>query len=406
MSVAEKWSYPDNNVASTQVRKSGFIGNYNSTIVGNYTLLQEDNYITIEASAGVGVAELTNLADQYLLRLAADTYLNDTAPFIESLKSPVVPSPTIGHDTFSRYAYAGFYADDNIKMWQEVTSIYWDTPYPVDCSHEILNAEEYPANITAVCTYASQVNQTSGASIKAIILEEQDGWVVITAAVSSIFYGQRKVRFLALKKRISLADPNLMGPKVTNTTSFTGQIHSTNVDISIQNQEDMKIKGSGSSKRSLVRRAATDLDPRQLAYIKLYLVLQAGFNGMSGVQNAPVFEAADMNLIMVLILLLFPAACIIFKLLINLMRPYTVMAFASNSIWDMVLSSTLTEQSSCYTPVTSQVDAFVVASGRGARTFLEINGKSLVRRHLDNDKEPLFSEDTKGFVSKCRILTG
>ncbi|CAO3667259.1 unnamed protein product [Umbelopsis ramanniana] len=410
LSVAANWSYPDNNVASTQIRKSGLIGNIDSTIVQSYTYSQEENYITIQASAGIGVPELTNLADQYLLRLAADTYLNDTTPFTESLKSPVVPSATIGHDTHSRYAYAGFYFDDNIQMWQEVTSIYWDVPYPVDCGYEALNAKDYPANFTAVCTYASQVNQTSGSSIQVIVLEEQDGWVVTTAAASSIFNGQSKVRFLALKKRISLAYPKTLGSRIPDWAQLTGEIHSKEADITITKQgANPIITGAGSARRSLVRRGVNDLNLRQLAYIKLYLVLQTGFQGVSGVQSAPVFDAADMNLVMVLVLFLFPAGCIVIKLLINQLRPYSVMAFGSNSIWDMVLSSTLTEQSSCYKPVTSHVDAFVVTTGYGSHTLLEINGKSLVRLHIDNDKEPLFNEDTKALnhiAKQCSAHTG
>jgi hypothetical protein len=396
LSVAANWSYPDNNVASTQIRKSGLIGNIDSTMVQNYTYSQEENYITIEASAGIEVPELNNLADQYLLRLAADTYLNDTSPFTESLKGPVVPSVTIGHDTHSRYAYAGFYFDDNIKMWQEVTSIYWDAPFPVDCSREVLYAKEYPANFTAVCTYASQVSQTSGSSIKVIVLEEQGGWVVILAAASSIVNGQSKLRFLALKKRISLAYPNTLGPRMPDWVPLTGEIHSKNADIVITKHGADPSVSARFARRPLLRQNGPDLNLRQLAYIKLYLVLQTGFLGVSGVQTAKVYDAADMNLFMVLFLFLFPAVCIIIKLLINQMRPYSVMAFGSNSIWDMVLSSTLTEQASCYKPITSQVDAFVVTTGYGLHTLLEINGKSLVRLHIDNDKEPLFSEDTKG----------
>lgn len=396
LSIAANWSYPDNNVASTQIRKSGLIGTIDSTIVQNYTYSQEENYITIEASAGIEVPELNNLADQYLLRLAADTYLNDTSPFPESLKSPVVPSVTIGHDTHSRYAYAGFYFDDNIKMWQELTSIYWDVPYPIDCSLQVLNAKEYPANFTDVCTYASQVNQTSGSSIKVIVLEEQGGWVVIIAAASSIVNGQSKVRFLALKKRISLAYPETLGSRMPDWAQLTGEIHSKNADITITKQGTNPSSSAEFSRRSLVRRGVTDLNLQQLAYIKLYLVLQTGFLRVNGVQTAPVIDAADMDLSIVLVLFLFPAGCIFIKLLINQVRPYSVMAFGSNSIWDMVLSSTLTEQSSCYKPITSRVDAFVVTTGYGSHTLLEINGKSLVRLHIDNDKEPLFSEDTKG----------
>lgn len=394
--VAANWSRSDNNMSDTTIRKSGLVGSYDSSMIKNYSMTQSGNYLSVEASAGINVPELINLSDQYLLRQVADTYLNNTLPFDESVISSVVPSPTIGHNTNSRYAYAGFYASLNLQFWQEVSSIYWDTSYPADCSYEILNLQDYADNLTAVCNYANQVNDESGSYLKAIFLEEDDGWIVTTAAVSTIFNGIRKIRFLALRKRISILKPNVLGENIGGAVPATWEIHgSQSISITDSLQPNAS-SPTGSTKRSLTRRSVTDLTSIQLAYIRLFLVQYAGFSGLTGVQDARVTEAADMNLAMVLVIYLVPLVAIGTKILINRRRPHTLMAFASNSVWDMVLSSTTTEELSCSTPLKCPIYATINTTGKGAHTLLEVNGKSLVRLHIATDEEALFTEDTKG----------